>query len=198
MSHAILQNVKGVIFDLDGTLVDSSLNFSQIRAELNCPPGTDTLKFIDAMTEESARLAAHELVLSHEMKDAAKSKWLPGAQALVERLTARNIPQAIVTRNCAKASALKISNNNIPIELLITREQFKPKPAPDALLHIAQLWQLDVANLMYVGDFKYDIEAGNNAGMISCLITHGKEVRFEHQADLVFDRLDELFIELSS
>lgn len=189
---ARLKQVKGVIFDLDGTLVDSTLNFAQIRADINCPQGVDTLKFIESMATEQQKQQAHNIILAHEMRDAAQSKWLPSAEQLVHNLSKANIPQAIVTRNCEQASRLKIRNNQIAIDLVITREHFPPKPAPDALLHIARQWQLATNNLMYVGDFKYDIEAGNNAGMISCLITHGKDIHFEHQADLVIERLDVL------
>ena len=125
--------VKGVIFDLDGTLVESSLNFTLIRKQLGCPKSSDLLTFIDNIKDSKSRLKAQMLVIEHELEDAHQSKWLPGAQALVSRLHQLNIPQAIVTRNSADASRIKICNNHIPIDRVISRESCHPKPSPEAL-----------------------------------------------------------------
>lgn len=192
MTQLSLKQIDGIIFDLDGTLVDSSLDFKWLRQQVGCPLGTDMLKFIDAISDEKQRQQATDLVLAHEMSDASRSRWLPGAQQLIEQLHQHNIAQAIVTRNSVAATALKISNNAIPIDTVITRENYRPKPAPDALLAIAQQWGIAPNRLMYVGDFLYDVQAGNNAGMVSCLITHGNEHDYSHQADHVFTQLDEL------
>lgn len=190
-TQAILANIQGVIFDLDGTLVDSQLNFSQIRAEVGCPEGFDTLKFIEALNIEQ-QSTANTIVKRHEMLDAAQSKALQGTKELLKKLNEKRLPQAIVTRNCVDATQVKLNNNQIAIDLVVTREQYPPKPAPDALLAVAKQWQIAPKNLMYVGDFRYDIEAGNNAGMVSCFISHGKTPDYSQQADLVFEQLSEL------
>jgi phosphoglycolate phosphatase-like HAD superfamily hydrolase len=39
-----LQRHKGVIFDLDGTLADSRLDFARLRADLGLPPPTPILE----------------------------------------------------------------------------------------------------------------------------------------------------------
>lgn len=184
--------VDGVIFDMDGTLVNSTLDFALMRKLVGCPLGVDMLKFIEAMEDKKQREQAANLVIEHEMTDARSSQWLPGAKELVNLLHQRNIPMAIVTRNSVEATRLKIDNNQIPIALVITRENHRPKPAPDALLAVAQTWDIAPNRLMYVGDFLYDVQAGNNAGMVSCLVTHGKTMDYADQADFVFDQLDEL------
>lgn len=38
-----IEAIKGVIFDLDGTLVSSELNFSLIKAQVGCPADQDLL-----------------------------------------------------------------------------------------------------------------------------------------------------------
>jgi HAD superfamily hydrolase (TIGR01509 family) len=183
--------VDGIIFDLDGTLVDATLNFVLIRQQVGCPQGTDLLKFIAAMEDKEMRKHASDIVLSHELEDARQSKWLPGGEHLVNRLHQLNIPQAIVTRNSAQACSIKMKNNHIPIDTVITREHYPPKPAPDALLAIANDWDISPQRLMYVGDFLYDVQAGNNAGMLSCLITHGRTLDYAADADFCFAQLDE-------
>lgn len=110
----------------------------------------------------------------------------------MQLLHQHKIPKAIVTRNSAQACQIKINNNQIPVTLAITRENYRPKPAPDALLAVAQQWDVAPQRLMYVGDYLYDVQAGNNAGMLSCLITHARDLPYASEADFVFAQLNGL------
>ena len=87
---------------------------------------------------------------------------------------------------------MKVKQNAIAIDHVLTREDYPAKPAPDALLAIANQWQIQPAHIMYVGDYLYDIQAANNAGMIACLITHGVESRYQDLADIVIEELNQL------
>ncbi len=46
--------VRGVIFDLDGTLVDSGLDFDLMRREMGLPPGKPLLESFDLLPEVDA------------------------------------------------------------------------------------------------------------------------------------------------
>ncbi|MCJ8273181.1 MAG: HAD-IA family hydrolase [Psychrosphaera sp.] len=188
----LINHIDGIIFDMDGTLVDSSLDFVLMRQQVGCPQDVDMLKFIDAINDPVERQRCADLVIEHELQDARQSRWLPGAQQLMQQLHQHQIPQAIVTRNSAQACQIKISNNQIPVTLAITRENHRPKPAPDALLAVAQQWDIAPQRLMYVGDYLYDVQAGNNAGMMSCLITHERDLAYSSDADIVFEQMDGL------
>jgi FMN phosphatase YigB (HAD superfamily) len=85
-----------------------------------------------------------------------------------------------------------LSKNAINVDILITREDYPAKPNPEALFAIAQLWGIECQNIVYVGDHFYDVQAANNAGMISCLITHNIDLSFKNSAHLVFNELHEL------
>ncbi|MBU2980101.1 HAD-IA family hydrolase [Alteromonas sp. C1M14] len=160
-----LTGVKGVIFDLDGTLVESTLDFAKMRAAVGCPPQTDILTFIERLTDQGQKQAAHQVILEQELEDARSSRWLENGKRMVNRVLEAGLPMAIVTRNCKQATAIKIQNNDIPISLVLTRECAPPKPDPTALLNIAQQWRLPPSDLLYVGDFIYDQQAAENAGM---------------------------------
>ncbi|MBB1268558.1 HAD family hydrolase [Shewanella sp. SR44-3] len=190
--------LKGIIFDLDGTLVTSSLDFSLIRQQINCPEQLDVLVFVDTLTCVKTKAHANNVIAWHEQQDALSAQALPGMTDLFDALEKAQLPSAIVTRNSQSASALKVSNNRIPIQLVLTREDYPPKPAPDALLAIASLWQLEPQSILYVGDYLYDIQAAFNAGMQSCFINHGRESAYQAQADLVITHLDELTALLNS
>jgi len=90
---------------------------------------------------------------------------LPIGKAMVEKVQAHKLPMAIVTRNCRQATAIKVANNGIPIDYVLTREDAPAKPDPTALLMVANTWQLQPEDCLYVGDFIYDQQAAENAGM---------------------------------
>jgi HAD superfamily hydrolase (TIGR01509 family) len=183
--------VKGIIFDLDGTLLTSSLNFMDIRQQIKCPPQQDILGYITGLSKEQQRIA-ERIVIEHEIKDALSAKWIPGAQQAMVLLQNCNIPMAIVTRNSKEATWLKIKNNNLKIDLVITREDAPPKPDPSALLNIATQWQIPVKNLVYIGDYLYDVQAANNAGMLAGLYAPEGEPDYAHLADWVFCHFEQL------
>jgi HAD superfamily hydrolase (TIGR01549 family) len=157
--------VEGIIFDLDDTLVRTCLDFAAIKSDIGCPADEDILTFIDKLSCSQQQQEANRIVLEHELHDAKTSTWLPGAQAFVERAKSSSLPLAIVTRNCREATEIKINNNNIGIENVITREDAPAKPDPTALLTIAQSWQIEPKNIAYLGDYIYDIQAAHNADM---------------------------------
>ncbi|WP_245807622.1 HAD family hydrolase [Cognaticolwellia beringensis] len=186
-----MNTLLGVIFDLDNTLVSSTLNFQQIRADLGCDNDIDLLDFVDALPEEQ-RIIANNLVVKYEINDALNAKNLLGTEELLALLAQLDIPCAIVTRNCREAALIKIKNNNLNIELLFTRADHKAKPAPDALLHLSALWQIKPENLLYVGDYLYDLQAAKNANTMSCLVTHGDTLEYASLANIVVNELTEL------
>ncbi|MGX9460040.1 HAD family hydrolase [Shewanella sp. A14] len=184
--------IKGIIFDLDGTLVESSLDFDLIRQQIGCPDGIDLLKYVDNLSCQTTQASANHVILEHEYQDAINAKPIKGMTELIDAIEAARLPTAIVTRNSLTASTIKIQQNNIAIDQVLTREDYPAKPAPDALLAIATQWQIAPQNIIYVGDYLYDIQAANNAGMIACLITHGIENSYQHLADIVIDELSQL------
>jgi len=187
-----IKNIKAVVFDLDNTLVSSKINFQGLREQLNCPMHQDILTHADSFLEAADRERAHKLILDHELSDAQNSVSLSGCHSLLHYLKDNHFHTGIVTRNCAEASKCKLDHCNITVEEVISREQYAPKPSPEALTALADLWQLQPHQVLYVGDYLYDLEAANNANMPSCLITHGEVKPFESLASLSVNQLDDL------
>lgn len=183
---------KGIIFDLDGTLVQSHLDFALMRKELDCPKETGILEYIDSLPETETRKLAHDIVERHEIESAQSASWMPGAEHLLEIIQQRNIPVGIVTRNTEKAVFPMINSLSMPVKDVITREHALPKPAPDGLLQLADRWSTQPDKLIYVGDHLFDLLAAKNASMTACLYApEGRSPYLEH-ADLVINSLDEL------
>ncbi|CAM2923722.1 HAD family hydrolase [Vibrio mytili] len=187
-----IESIKAVIFDLDNTLVSSDMDFNGLRHQLGCPPTEDLLTFVEQLEHPNQREHAHNVIFDHEISDAEHSHPLLGCHELLTYLKSNHIKTAIVTRNCQIATQRKLQHNNIEVELVITRECYPPKPDPLALQMLAKEWRLMPREVLYVGDFIYDLQAAYNAKMPSCLIHHGKQLSFHQSASLAVAELLDL------
>ncbi|MDP5032644.1 MAG: HAD-IA family hydrolase [Paraglaciecola sp.] len=190
MFHQPLDVIKGIIFDLDGTLLTSSLDFKVIREQIHCPSHLDVLSFIAGLPAQTQEVA-NQVVLAHEMADAQDSMWISGAEQAIASLKKRQIPIAIVTRNSKQATLHKLKNNKLVVDTVITREDAPPKPNPNALLKIAKDWGLPVQQVAYIGDYLYDIQAANNADMFAGLYAPNEVPNYAHLAHWVFNHFDQ-------
>lgn len=180
-----IADIKGFIFDLDGTLMNANLDFTYLRQATGCPIDHDILVHVDGLADE-ARSQAQQIIIDHEVEDASKATWIEGAAEFVNQVADQALPMAIVTRNCRQAADRKLADRANHFHSIITREDALPKPDPDALLRIAAQWQIPVSSLAYVGDYLYDVQAANRAGMLSCLYVSGETPDYADQADIVF------------
>jgi HAD superfamily hydrolase (TIGR01509 family) len=162
--------IRGVIFDLDGTLVDSRLEFVLMRREMGIG-GSQTL--LEALAEMPAARARHcwEILLEHERRGAEVATPLPGAPEFVESLRGRGLACGVVTRNSREPTLALLARLGLAFDPVLGRDEAPPKPDPAALLHIAQAWGFAPRECVMIGDFRYDILAARRAGMHAVLFT---------------------------
>ncbi|HHI5047597.1 TPA: HAD family hydrolase [Vibrio parahaemolyticus] len=187
-----LERIKAVIFDLDNTLVSSDMNFQDLRQQLGCPQTEDLLDFVERIDHPHHKEHAHNVIFDHEISDAEQSSPMIGCHELLNYLEKNTIKTAIVTRNCLIATQRKLEHNQITVEQVITRECYPPKPDPLSLQVLAKEWRLMPNEVLYVGDFLYDLQAAYNAQMPSCLVHHGITEQFQNSASLAVKELSDL------
>ena len=78
-----MAELAGIIFDIDGTLVDSGLDFRGIRADMNLPDEAPILEAIAEMpAEEAAR--CRQVLARHEERGAAQGVPFPGVAEFLD------------------------------------------------------------------------------------------------------------------
>ncbi|MCL1091405.1 HAD family hydrolase [Shewanella profunda] len=180
-----LSDIRGVIFDLDGTLAHSNPDFKGLRAELGIDSGTDILGYIHSLDSTQAKMQALEIVHEYERQSSLKASWIEGAEALLSFLKSKPLPLAILTRNMPEAAQITIDKLGIDIALVLTRYDAQPKPHPEGIHLICQQWQLAPADILYVGDYLFDLQTARNAGSRCALYCPEIIPDYAHDADML-------------
>src|SRR5205085_1814197 len=113
--------VRGVVFDLDGTLVVQELDFEAMRREIGLPSGTPLLEALDGMAG-AAHAAAVEVLRRHELAAAKTAQLTPGVADFLAWLDERGVRRAVLSRNMREAVEQVLRRCGLSFELILARE----------------------------------------------------------------------------
>jgi len=169
--------IKGVLFDFDGTLTSpGALDFPAIKRELGCPLDQPILEYLDTVSPARRAKLMRDLEKMEELA-AEASRPNEGVETLIAALKAKGLVMGILTRNSlgsVKKSLQKFNGVTIrDFAAVVTREESLPKPHPDGVHAAAMRMDVSTQHLLVVGDFRFDVIAGNRAGASTVLLTHG-------------------------
>jgi HAD superfamily hydrolase (TIGR01509 family) len=185
-----------MLFDLDGTLIDSVYQHvlawrEALEAEgIDIPVWSIHRKigmsgglFVRALLRETGatlgqdaveRLQSAHTVAFHRY--AAAVRPLPGSLALLRRLTEQQVPWAIATSGRRETAAPTLDMLGVPAEVpVITRDLVRrAKPDPDLFLAAAEALGLAIEDCLVVGDSVWDLLAARRARALGIgLLTGG-------------------------
>ena len=174
-------DLRAVLFDLDGVLVDSfEANLALMNAAalaLGFPPiGRDDLRqaWGQSVRDDVARFfpgASVEAVRDFYNERYADFAHLvevrPGAHDVIDALDERGVLSAVVTNSqAASTRALLEAKGLIPHALVAEDDVPRPKPAPDMLFRACEVLGVPPWEALVVGDSPYDREAAAAAGSL--------------------------------
>lgn len=160
---------------MDGTLTLPIHNFEDIRKQLGLNQGEPILEAIDKMPQDKsdrAKKLLHEL----EMDLAYNAKPQPEAEWILESLINKGRQLGILTRNGEEITYATLEAAGLrkyfKTENIVGRDTCAPKPNPDGVHHLLDLWNAEKQQTVIVGDYLYDIEAGFTAGVTTVHFDH--------------------------
>jgi len=190
--------LKGIVFDVDGTLcLPQNHMFAEMRAALGIQKPTDILDHIYSLPQGEQE-AAQEKIRDIERTAMTSQQPQAGLVELMEYLDSRGIKKGICTRNF-DAPVTHLLTKFLPtseFSPVVTREFRPPKPDPAGILHIAKAWMHEDGGngLIMVGDSIDDMTAGYRAGAATVLLVNdvNKHLAQHEHTDLVVKQLDDL------
>lgn len=163
--------IRGVIFDMDGTITAPYFDFTNIKEQAGIGD-VDMLDYLRSATgKEYERI--HGLLMKFEEDGVAAAKLNRGARTLLATLAKRKIPTALLTRNSRKSVDGVCARLKLKFDVTITREDGPHKPAPEPIWGIAKRWGLKRSELLMVGDYKWDVLCATNAGIRCAVLING-------------------------
>jgi phosphoglycolate phosphatase len=185
--------LRGVLFDLDGTLIDTApdmaLALNRLRLECNLAPlAFDTIRpqvsnGARGLLEIGFGLSPGQMGFS-ELRDrflqlyrqdiAHQSKLFDGLDLLLLEFAARKLSWGIVTNKPGFLTRQLVKELNITPAVVVAGDDLaRRKPAPDQLIYAAGRLRLPPQRIIYVGDHERDIQASRAAHMPSIAVRWG-------------------------
>ena len=179
---------KLVIFDLDGTLLNTIADLAQSTNHALSVLGYP-------MHEESAY---NFMVGNGINKLFERALPYPGIPELLEQLQLQGL-QIAVASNKYQAATQKLIAHYFPkidfVAIFGQREGVNVKPDPTIVEDILSIAKVDKKDVLYVGDSGVDMQTAINAGVTSCGVTWGFRPRTELEEfnpDYIVDRAEEI------
>ena len=180
-----MPEVRGIIFDLDGTLVDSRLDFDAMRHEMGLPTGVPILEGLASIPNGPERDRMLDVLRTHELRGADESVLFEGVIEFLSHINDRGISSAVLTRNSRETTERTLKRWGLSFSQIVTREDAPPKPDPAGVKLIAERWSLSAHQIIVIGDYLFDLQAGKRAGMRSVLFAPGEPPSFASEADFI-------------
>ncbi|MGM9566635.1 MAG: HAD family hydrolase [Clostridia bacterium] len=216
-----MKKYNGVLFDLDGTVLDTladlvdSVNYvlekfgfpRRSQGEIRSFLGNGIRKLMERSLPEPVDAEAFEEILGcfrdyYTAHCEMKTKPYPGVRTVIDQIRKAGIPVGMVSnKNDAAVQALAETFFPGVFDVVIgQRENLAPKPAPDMVNLALGTLGLDAKRCLYVGDSEVDKMTADNANMDCALVTWGfRDVDFlaTLKAEVMIDGPEELLSFLS-
>ncbi len=219
------REIRGVIFDLDQTLIDSLQAFIEafnrgVERFGLAPVAQEKLtsfldngwrmgkmlfeEFPSVFNEEDARKACEDEIRKAYLELEPENVVLKsGVRRTLCSLKERGVKIGIVTGRMGKGDGkwreLRRLHIDQYVDAMVTAAEAPAKPAPDGLILCVKALGLEAEDCVYIGDSRLDIRAGKKAGLLTVGIqtgVAGRELLAEEGPDYMVDEISELLSHL--
>jgi phosphoglycolate phosphatase len=210
----VTNNIKGIIFDLDGTLIDSLADIATAANSVleqfgfSAHPVEDYRIFVG----DGVNVLMERIVPGQELNDEFKMKFLlawkkeyskqwnvqtrpyDGILVLVDELKKGGYRMGVLSnkpQEFTQACVAEYFKSDLIDPVWGLCEDRPKKPDPKGALEMAAQWELPPEEILYVGDTSTDMQTAVNAGMWPLGVSWGfrsKEELVAHGARAIIDQ----------
>jgi HAD superfamily hydrolase (TIGR01509 family) len=190
--------VKGILFDLDGTIVDSKPAYIEAartafqamglepptrQIALEIPRRLEQNQPIDDFTHASTTHFLDVYLKTFYAITEVKTKPIPNIHTALETLqqkaklalvTMRNVPKTKITKELQNFGIARYFTH-----IITAQDTHKPKPSPEALIKTIKAIDIQICDCLIIGDSITDIKAGKAAGAKTAAVLSGLYTRQE-------------------
>ena len=191
-------NVKGIMFDLDGTILDTKpayveaarLAFKAIGQEtplaatvLEIPKRIEQRQPFDDLLKSDSKAFLEVYLKSFYAISASKTKPFPHIASTLKVLS-QKAKLAVITMRCMPGNAIvselkQFGLNQYFAHVVTALDTHKPKPSPEALIKAVAAMDVQMCDCVIVGDSIIDVKAGKAAGAKTVAVLTGLYSRVE-------------------
>lgn len=205
---------EAIVFDLDGTVLDTiedlndAVNYTMKSYDLPTITINQTKSYLGwGIRHLIAKAIGYERLDFEEILACFKNKYdeicdnktrpFDGIYDVLSYCKENNIKAAIASNKIQSAvDILGAKWFKDYMDVFVGEgEGRKRKPEPDIVLHACHLLNVDVENILYVGDSEVDINTVNNLGCSGAYVSYGfrtKEELQKHTDSVIFETPEEL------
>lgn len=210
---------KSIIFDLDGTIIDTNHIWNKATCDLVTSRGiTLTPEIQEELSRELKGVVIHQscsilkskFYLDHPLEElitekkkrandlyAAGLQFIAGFEDFHKRARSHNLHVGVATN--AENHTLNTAINQLDLRRYFGDHIYNftfvnnvPKPAPDVYLYTAKQLGIDPSECIVIEDASHGIEAANKAGMFCIGINSGGKPEELKEAKFIIDHYDEI------
>ena len=191
MVSQTFSGIACVVFDMDGTLTVSNLDFDGIREEAGIPAGRPILEFLEEASHPE-RQRAERVLNTHEGRAIRNCRLRSGVLVLLDALRQAGMKLGLLTRNSRHSVDLLLDRFSLSFDCCVTRDDAPPKPSPEPVLKIARCVGVQPSETLMVGDYKFEMQAGRAAGARTAFLETEYHGDVQAEADVIISDLREL------
>ena len=183
-------SLAAIVFDFDGTLADTNIDFAEMRQQVVehlrtwglYQPGIEEKRYIleivdwgrQHLADRPLDLERYDREVQQRMEEVelvytSRAQLFPGVAESISRLVAAGIKIGIITRNCRRGVGSVLDRHPLPYDALITRDDLRNvKPHPEHLERALAKLAVPPEQALMGGDHPTDIEVGQALGVRTC------------------------------
>jgi HAD superfamily hydrolase (TIGR01509 family) len=184
LKAGVMDGIRAVIFDMDGTLVDSTYDWPAIRRRLGVT-GASIIDDLNGLPEpdRSRKWAELEEI---EKKATENAQIHDGVHEVLDLFAARDLATALVTNNSSANTRRLLARFGLRFDVVLTRDSGLWKPSGAPIKEAVTQLGVTPGDCLGVGDSRYDVLAAREAGLAAVCLVHDGAARHDVDADLSF------------